>query len=51
MARVTGITGEKAGNYQLPEEGLTQGYSITKAKASVSKPPVAKTGLYATGTA
>ena len=36
-ATITGITGEKAGNYELPSSGLTCEYKIRKAEQEVPK--------------
>lgn len=36
-ATITGITGEKAGNYELPSSGLTCEYTIRKAEQDVPK--------------
>ena len=35
-AAVAGLAGAKAGNYQLPEEGLTQSYTINRAALTIA---------------
>ena len=36
IATATGLAGAKAGNYQLPEEGLTQSYTINRAALTIA---------------